>query len=214
VDRRQRLLRRLPAVVGSLAMALLLAVLVWAIHGYVSHPDTKSVRKVQIVQVIRPPPPPPPEERPPPPPEKDDTPLPKDEPEPAPSDAPSPSEQLGLDAEGGAGSDAFGLLGRKGGRDIAGSGGAIFAWYTGRLKDQLLERLSDDARIRTKKFSVAVKIWIEPDGRIRDARLASTTGSHELDGAIEAALGKLPRMSEPPPVEMPQPISLRIVSRS
>lgn len=214
MDRRQRLLQRVPAIAGALLMLAVLAALVLSIHRYVSHKDEKAARKVQIVQVIRPPPPPPQEDRPPPPPEKTDTPVPKDEPEPSPDEAPAPTEQLGLDAEGSAGGDAFGLLGRKGGRDIAGSGGAIFAWYTGRLKDQVLERLSDDARIRSRKFSVAVKVWIEPDGRIREARLASSTGSRDLDGAIEAALGHLSRISEPPPVEMPQPVSLRIVSRS
>lgn len=204
----------MPAIAGGLLMVVVLTSLVLAIHRYVTHKDAKTSRKIQIVQVIRPPPPPPEDRPPPPPPDKVDTPLPKDEPEPAPDQGPAPTEQLGLDAEGGAGGDAFGLLARKGGRDITGSGGAVFAWYTGRLKDQVLERLSDDARIRAKKFSVAVKVWIDPDGKIREARLASTTGSRDLDGAIEAALGRLPRMSEPPPVEMPQPISLRIVSRS
>ncbi len=215
MDRRQRLLRRLPVFVVSAVMALLIGIIVFFVYRYVTHPEVKSARKVQVVQVIRPPPPtPPPEERPPPPPEPKDEPLPQDEPEPAPSEAAAPSAQLGLDAEGGAGGDAFGLVGRKGGRDITGTGGAIFAWYTNRIKDQVGERLSDDARIRSRKFTVSVKLWIEPDGRVKDVRLASTTGNQELDAAIEAALGKLQRIGEPPPLEMPQPVSLRIVSRS
>jgi len=214
MDRRHELLRRLPLIGGGAVVLFVLAVLVVLIHYFVTHKDVKVERKVQVVTVIRPPPPP--LERPPPPPPetKADEPLPQDEPEPAPSDAAAPSEQLGLDAEGAAGGDAFGLVGHKGGRDITGSGGAIFAWYTNRLKDQVVDRLSDDARIRSKKFSVSVKLWIESDGRIREVRLASTTGSHELDAAIESALGRMPRMGEPPPIEMPQPVSLRIVSRS
>jgi protein TonB len=210
MDRRHSLLRRLPVMAGAVAMLVLLALFVWLIHRFVSNKDVRPERKVQIVQLIRPPPPPP-DQPPPPPPDRAAEPLP-DEPEPVPSDAPAPSQQLGLDTEGGAGSDAFGLAARKGGHDLAGSGGAIFAWYTSRLKDQVAEKLSDDARIRARKFSVSVKVWIDADGRIRDVRLASTTGSRDLDGAIESALARLPRMSEPPPLEMPQPISLKIVS--
>jgi periplasmic protein TonB len=215
MDRRQQMLRRLPGLLGALVVLVFVAVAIWLIHGYLTNKDVKPERKVQVVQVIRPAPPPPEEKPPPPPPEqKPEEPLPQDEPEPAPSDAPSPSESLGLDADGSAGGDAFGLAAHKGGRDITGSGGAIFAWYTTRLKDQVVERLSDDTRIRSKKFSVSVRVWIEPDGRIREVKLGSTTGNRDLDSAIEAALSKLARMGEPPPIEMPQPISLKIVSRS
>jgi periplasmic protein TonB len=212
MDRRQKLLRRLPIIVGGVAMVLMVAGFVFVVYRYATNKDVKAERKVQVVQLIRPPPPPPDQPPPPPPPEKVDEALPQDEPEPSPSDAPAPSEQLGLDTEGGAGGDAFGLAARKGGHDLTGGGGAIFAWYTTRLKDVVAEKLADDSRIRSKRFSVAVKVWIEADGRVREARLASSTGNHELDSAIETALGKLPRMSEPPPIEMPQPISLKIVS--
>jgi protein TonB len=211
MDRRQRLLRRLPLVGGALAVALLVGLFVWGVHLILAGKGSKVERKVQVIQVIRPPPPPPEDRPPPPPPDKPEEVLPRDEPEPTPADAPA-AEQLGLDAEGSAGGDAFGLAARKGGHDITGSGGAVFAWYTGRLKDQVLDRLAADARLRSKRYSVAVKVWIERDGRIRDVKLATTTGSRELDSAIEAALARLPKMSEPPPLEMPQPISLKIVS--
>jgi periplasmic protein TonB len=206
--------RRLAIIGGVIATVLLLGVILWVAREFSGEPE-KPARTVQVVQVVRPPPPPPPEETPPPPPpEKVEEPLPQDEPEPAPSDEPAPSEQLGLDAEGTAGGDGFGLAARKGGRDITGGGGAIFAWYTTRLKDNIVERLSDDPNIRAKKFSLQVRVWIDADGRVRDVRLANTTGDRTLDGAIESALSGLPKMTEPPPVEMPQPISLRIVSRS
>lgn len=206
--------RRLAIIGGAIATVLLLGVILWAAREFSGEPE-KPARSVQVVQVMRPPPPPPPEETPPPPPpEKVEEPLPQDEPEPTPSDEPAPSEQLGLDADGTAGGDGFGLAARKGGRDITGSGGAIFAWYTTRLKDNIVERLGDDPKIRAKKFSLQVRVWIDADGRVRDVRLANTTGDQALDSAIESALSGLPKMTEPPPVEMPQPISLRIVSRS
>lgn len=213
MDRRHRLLARLPLIGGGVLVLLLVLGLVWLIHGVMAGKQDKKERSVQVVTVVRPPPPPP-DEPPPPPPEVKDEPLPQDEPEPTPSDEPSPAEQLGLDADGAAGGDAFGLAARKGGRDITGSGGAVFAWYTGMIKDAMLDALSADARVRAKKFTVTVKVWVEPDGSIRTARLANSSGNRELDQAIEAALLQAGRVREAPPVEMPQPVSLRIVSRS
>src|SRR5215472_10490179 len=98
---------------------------------------------VQEVHLIRPPPPPPdlPPPPPPPPDEKVDVPDPLEKPDPTPSNEPPPGEQLGLDAEGSAGGDAFGLLGNKGGRDLIGTGGSAFAWYAGLLKNEILDTL-------------------------------------------------------------------------
>jgi protein TonB len=213
MDRRQQWLRRIPMIAGALALILLVGGFVWFVRDMLGGKSDKPARTVQIVQVIRPPPPPPDEPPPPPPPEKVDEPIPQNEPEPTPDEA-SPSEQLGLDAEGTSGGDGFGLAARRGGSDLVGSGGAAFAWYTTMLKDEVLDRLSADNRIRSRKFSVIVKVWINPDGRVREAQLASSSGNRELDGAIELALNGLERLRESPPLEMPQPVSLKIVSRS
>ncbi len=201
----------------AVAGILLLASFVWFVRTMMSAKTQKQSRQVQIVQIIKPPPPPPDQPPPPPPPpEKVEEPLPKDEPEPEPkNDEPPPLQQLGLDADGSAGSDAFGLAANRGGSDlVGGNGNSAFAWYTGRLKDAVLAKLSSDARIGAKHFSVSVRVWIEPDGRIKEVKLVSTSGSKELDQHIEAALGTLSRLEDSPPLEMPQPISLRIVSRS
>ena len=209
----RRARRALPALGGAAGLAGV-AGLAWWLHGALSVKPARVNRTVQTVTLVRPPPPPP-EDRPPPPPEEQPKePVPMDSPEPQQADnEPAPSEQLGLDAEGTAGGDAFGLAARKGGRDIAGSGGAAFAWYTGRLKDNVSERLSGDPRLRAKRFSVTVKVWIQSDGRIQEVQLASTTGSPDLDKLIQGALASVGRLAEPPPIEMPQPVSLRIVSR-
>ncbi len=202
---------RIALAAGGVA---LLALLVWGIHAIIAGKGSKPERQVQVVQIIRPPPPPPEDQPPPPPPDKVDEPLPQDQPEPSPSDAPAPSEQLGLDAEGAAGGDAFGLAARKGGHDIAGGGGAIFAWYTQILKDHLIARLSADRSLRSRKFTITVKVWVAPDGQIQNVKVVSASGNKDLDGSIEAALSHLGRLREAPPIEMPQPVSLRIVSRS
>jgi protein TonB len=170
---------------------------------------------VQDIQIIRPPPPPPdlPPPPPPPPEEKVDIHEPEQKPDPTPSNEPPPSEQLGLDAQGVAGGDAFGLAGRPGGRGILGTGGSAFAWYAGLLKDQVLSQLTDDGKLRSGAYSVVVKVWVRNDGSIERIQLAQSTGDKERDREIESALGRLNRISQAPPSDMPQPISLRIVSR-
>ncbi len=208
--------RYLTRIGGAVFAVMLMVGFVWFVRTMMAGKSAKAPRQVQVVQIIKPPPPaPPPPDQPPPPPQKTDEPLPKDTPEPAPNDEPPPAEPMGIDAQGTAGGDAFGLAAKHGGSDlVGGSGHAIFAWFTNRLKDAIAERLSADPRLASKKFSLSVRVWIEPDGRIRQVKLSSTTGDHELDQRIEAALAAMPRMQDLPPLEMPQPVSLKIVSRT
>jgi protein TonB len=203
---------------GGVIAVLLIVVFVWFVRTMMASKVAKTQRQVQIVQIIQPPPPPPPpppDKPPPPPPEKTEEPLPKDQPEPKPDEEPPPAAPLGIDAQGSAGEDAFGLAARAGGSDlIGGTGNAAFAWYTNRLKDAVVEKLSADTRLAAKRFSLSVRVWIEPDGRIKQIKLVTTTGDHDLDQRIESELSGMTRLSEAPPLEMPQPVSLKIVSRS
>jgi len=174
-------------------------------------PAPKQV--IQEVKLIRPPPPPPDVPPPPPPPEeKVDIPDPQQQPDPTPSNEPPPSEQLGLDAEGSAGGDAFGLLGHKGGRDILASGGSAFAWYAGLLKNEILEQLGADQQARNGSYTLEVRVWVRDDGTIERIHLNNSSGNHERDQSIEAALSRIGRLSQAPPADMPEPITLRIVS--
>lgn len=188
---------------------------VWMVRGWLSTPVTPPKKVVQEVRLIRPPPPPPETPPPPPPPEEEvDVPEPEDQPEPTPSDEPPPGEQLGLDADGTAGSDGFGLVGRKGGRDLLAGGNAAFTWYSTLVKDELLEALQDEARARVGSYSIRVQVWVRGDGSVERFRLAQSSGDRERDRAIEAALSRVAKLSRSPPTDMPQPISLRIVSRA
>jgi protein TonB len=203
----------LPLLGGTLLVALVVFGLIWLIRG-MQKPDQPKRQVAQQVQLIRPTPPP--EQPPPPPPppeEKIEEPLPQETPEEAPPDEAAPAEQLGLDAEGVAGADGFGLAARKGGRDLLSTGGAAFAWYTSGLKDRILDTLSDDERIRRGKYQVTVSVWVRNDGSIEQIKLRSTTGDRAIDDAIEAALRRMQRAPEAPPLEMPQPVTLRIVSK-
>jgi protein TonB len=196
-------------LIGVAAVLAVIGLIYWASNA---KPEKPPRQVTQIVKIVRPPPPPPEQPPPPPPPEKIDEPLPKDTPEEKPADEAPQSEQLGLDAEGQAGGDGFGLAARKGGRDLLG-GGAAFAWYTTIVKDSVLEALSDDERIRRGSYSVTVKVWVGNDGRVENVKLASSSGNRDLDAAITSALGKLGKVREGPPLEMPQPVTLKIVSR-
>lgn len=182
------------------------------LHG--APAPTKKV--VQEIRVIRPPPPPPdlPPPPPPPPEEKVDVPDPQQKEDPTPSNEPPPGEQLGLDAEGTAGGDAFGLVGNKGGRDLVGTGGSAFSWYAGLVKNQILDALGAEQRAKVGAYSVIVRVWVRDDGTIERVRIAQSSGDRERDRMIEAALSRIERLPQAPPADMPEPISLRIVSRS
>lgn len=176
-------------------------------------PQTKKV--VQEIRVIRPPPPPPDTPPPPPPPpeEKVDVHEPEPEPDPVPSNEPPPSEQLGLDAEGSGAGDGFGLAARKGGRDLLASGGSAYSWYAGLLKNEIQGKLQDEKKVRSGKYSIQVRVWVRQDGTIERVRFTQSSGDTARDKAIEQAIAGS-RISQAPPADMPQPISLRIASRA
>lgn len=173
-------------------------------------PPTKMV--VQEVKLIRTPPPPPRPEEPPPPPEKVDVPEPEAQPEPTPSDEPPPGD-LGLDAEGTAGSDGFGLAARPGGRDLVGSGSSQLIWYAGLVQSAILAELNNEKLVRSRAYTVPIKVWTRPDGAIVRTELVRSTGDREVDAAIERATARVLRIPYAAPAEMPQPITVRISNR-
>jgi protein TonB len=212
VNRKRRPARWVPVAIAGGGMLVAILLVVWWARTMMSQKAKKPRDVPQVVQLIRPPPqdtPPPP---PPPPPDKVEEPLPQDQ---APPDQTpdSPSQQLGLDADASAGSDAFGLAARKGGADLVGTGTAIFGRYTALLKDTILGRLSDDDRVRKGSYAVVVRVWVSADGSVQRVALVQGSGKRELDSLIEQALTRSMRVAEAPPLEMPQPVTLRIVSR-
>jgi protein TonB len=215
VTEKKSFARFVPLIAGTAIVVVVTVLLIWGVRNLMQDkPDQPKRQVAQVVKLIRPPPPPPEPPPPPPPEEKIEEPLPQDTPEETPPDESSPAEQLGIDAEGVAGADGFGLAARKGGRDLLGSGGAVFAWYTSMLKDSILDVLSEDESIRRGTYQVTVRVWLTQEGTVERIKLASTSGNQELDSAIEKALEKMSRVREAPPLEMPQPVTLRIVSRS
>ena len=210
--RRKR--RYLPAILIGLSVTMVGAGAVALVRNFLKSAPGTPQKVVQEIHLIRPPPPPPDLPPPPPPPEeKVDVNEPEQKADPTPSNEPPPSEQLGLDAEGGAGGDAFGLLGNKGGRDLLASGGSAYAWYAGVLKNQILEQLNTERQARRGDYSLLVRVWLRGDGSVDRIRIVEGSGNRERDQAIESALARLGRLPQAPPADMPEPITLRIVSR-
>jgi len=210
---RRRLASR---ILGAVFAVLLLLTFVWFVRTMMASKTAKPERLIQTVQIIRPPPPPPDQPPPPPPPEKVEQELPKDSPQPKPDDQQAPPEQpLGLDAEGAAGSDAFGFAARSGGSDlIGGTGTAPFAWYTNRIRDAVQEKLAGAACTHAAKGSVAIRVMMEADGRVRQIKLVTTTGDQKLDQCVGTALTSLTRINDPAPPGLPEQITMQIAFRS
>jgi periplasmic protein TonB len=208
--------RRLASRIGGGLIAVMLIMgFVWFVRTMMAAKTMKPQRQVQVVQIIRPPPPPPDQPPPPPPPpEKVQEPLPKDEPEPKPDNEQAPPQPLGIDATGSAGGDAFGLAARSGGSDlIGGTGSAPYAWYTNRISDAIKERLAAAPCTKSAKGSLSIHVMMEADGRVKQIKLATSTGDQKVDDCIDSALTSITRMSDPVPPGMPEQINLKIVSR-
>lgn len=215
-------LRRLPVLLGVGSVLLIVVGIIVLKDLFPKPPHAKKVAQ-QITMIQPPPPPPPPPEVKPPEPEvkeeKIEEPEPEPEPEPTPEESNEPpAEELGLDADGAAGADGFGLAARKGGRSILGGGGGnAIIWYGGQIKrlleDDLQTTLVDTPAMKAS-YSVVVSVWIGADGGITRSELASGSGQSEVDQAIRVALPKLQAsLGKAPPESMPQPIKIRLTSR-
>jgi protein TonB len=214
----KRYLRYLPAAIGLL-LVLLIAIAVYLLKDLFQKPvqAKKQVQQITVLQPPPPPPPPPPQEQKPPEPEIKEEKIEEPEPEPEPQQAeePPPGEDLGVDAEGTAGSDGFGLVGKKGGHGlIGGGGGNAIIWYGQQLQRQVSDALqrSLGEKAKGKKYSVTASLWIGSDGRITRAELGSSSGQSEVDEALRVALGGIRVALKSPPENMPQPVKIRIVS--
>ncbi|MEM7469042.1 MAG: TonB family protein [Pseudomonadota bacterium] len=212
-------LKNLLPVFGGIGVLLVFGALGYAAInslGGTAPPEPPAIQEISLIQPP-PPPPPPPKMEEPPPPEMEEVEVPEPEPEPIADDSspdePLPGDELGLDADGVAGADGFGLKAKKGGRGLIG-GGDPNKWYAGVIQSDLQDWLADIDEIRKGRYAAIVKIWINNDGAVQEAQLVQGTGDSGLDSAIERALSAGFRISRAPPAEMPQPVKLRITSRT
>jgi protein TonB len=190
----------LAAGLGVLALLML-----YLVKNWLGGEPVKHVSRVQQISVMPPPPPPKIEEKPP---EiKRET---VQEPVPQPqNDNPPPGENLGVDAEG-TGGDSFGLVGRKGGLGLL--DGGPFGSYKNGLRADMLEYLRNYRKARRTSYTIVLHLWIARDGRVERVEMKSATGVADLDATLRLALADFKKVREPPPLEMPQPVVLRLTS--
>ena len=211
--------RHIPKIIGTLVVLGVAVVMISFMRDFLNTPATAPKKGPQQITLLAPPPPPKLEEKPPEPEVKQEEEVALEEPQPLDdlpeeaTDEPPAGADLGIDAEGGAGGDGFGLIGRKGGRGLLAGAGDPFVVYAARLQRSIEDRLSDDADARRQAYSVVAKIWVTRNGQIERAELAGSTGNQAVDATLERTLNALPPLAEAPPQDMPQPIRLRIVSR-
>ena len=133
-------------------------------------------------------------------------------------------DSLGVDAEGGAGSDSFGLVGKKGGRSLlAGGSGSgkisLLTKFTGytqivttELRKKVMKHLDEEGGIPKGKLQAVVRVSVDTDGKIIDYRIIGSSGNTRMDEAIIDSLRSL-RISEPPPEGMRHTMDIRIISQ-
>jgi len=210
--------------IGRASVALTLIALVallaqWLGRGsaipYQTPPQTVQMRLVEMPPPPSPPPPPPPQQK-----------LMEVEKQPEFTEAPpaeeAPVEQsneapptgpLALDAPGQGPADGFALAGRPGGTGSlggSGGGGNRFAWYSALVQGRISQALQQQRRLYEAKYEVPALIWIGEDGSVEKVELVESSGTAEIDRLLVRAIESMPRLPQPPPQDMPQPIATRI----
>jgi len=141
---------------------------------------------------------------------------------------PAPQGPLGVEGEGGAGSDAFGLMGRgKGGRDITslgtGPAGTIggdrdrasvmrkYGGYYRLVQDEMQravnKQLEGKSAIPKGRLEILVWVSIDDRGAVSEYRITRSSGNEAMDEAVKEYLNYA-RIQTPPP-GMPRDMSIR-----
>ncbi len=215
MSKKKHYLVYLPRIIAVLLIIAIIYAVVSYIRGFLDSKPEKKAPKIQKITLFKPPPPPPPppkQEPPPPEPEVEE----KVEPEPEPENLPdvsdeAPAESLGLDADGSAGADGFGLAARKGGRGLL--AGNPNAWYAGIVKNTVLDAMMDRDELRRRAYAAYISVWVDLDGSVIRYKLNRSSGDVDIDSVIKAVMATVKRIGDTPPVGMKQPIKLKITSR-
>jgi periplasmic protein TonB len=150
--------------------------------------------------------------------------TPQDQPKGPENDNTPAGDKLGLDAEGKAGGDAFGLAGKKGGRSLlAGGDGmgrlSLLSKYAGyskmvetEIQKRVMTRLDEEGGIPKGKLQTVVRISVDSNGIIIDSKIIGSSGNNKMDEAVKTTLMHI-KISEPPPEGMPRTIKVKISSQ-
>lgn len=208
---RTTLARWLPRILGFALLCITIVLALW-LRNFVGEKPVEQKKVIQQITVVAPPPPPPP-----PPPQQEPEPevveqdieQPMDEALPdAPMDDAGGSE-LGMDADGSAGGDGFGLVARKGGKGLLGGGSP----YAVEVQGVITDVLSANDSLRHMSYVAVLKLWIDESGKLKRYEIQQREGNPDVQKLLQTALASVDRFDNPPPLEMPQPIKLRIKSQ-
>lgn len=216
--------KKIPALIGGGFLLLFTVGMVWLVKGFIDNAEPPDKPRVQQISLVKPPPP---RDLPKPPEQKKLEEEPKEsetltEAPPTPDQpqdqGPPPGEQLGLDADGSAGGDAFGLAARKGGRDITtlggGGSGSREGWYGRLISRHFEETLRRSKRLQGASYQVVLNVWFDDAGQVRRVNLAKGSGNSQTDELVQDEIKDLPPLREALPADLPQPVRIRVASRA
>lgn len=202
-------MKYLPAVIVVVMVVLALVAGLW-LRQWLGEQQPQTKKMVQQITVIAPPPPPPPPPEQAPPPEEPEVQeeVIEEQPEAAPNEEPAEAagEELGVDADGSAGGDGFGLVARKGGRGLLGGGG-----YEQFVRQEINAWIIEHPRLKHLAYVAVLTLRIEPDGALDVVDLA-VTGDAEVQRLLREVLAKNHRLSRPRPLEAASVVKLRVRS--
>jgi len=138
-------------------------------------------------------------------------PKPESKPEP-----PSPSIGTGIKGDGPA--DGFGLSGGNGNGFMGGGsgrsgGGSRWGWYASQVQARIADALRQNPHTRSASLRIQIRIWPNNTGRITRVQLVESTGDQSVDNAIRDEVLTGLQLQEPPPSDMPTPITLRLTAK-
>lgn len=210
-------------VSGGIALVIL-CFAAFVVKLLVTDDGQRRQRRIQMVTLTKPPPPPKMKEEPPPPEQKKEEVVqeiqetPQEQMDDSADNEPPPGKDLGLDADGVAGSDAFGLKAKKGGRALIGSGdgsGNRYGWYTRIVRHEIEKKVNEILRenggVPEGDHETLVAVELNPVGRIIDFTILDSSGSQGVRHAVEQAL-QVAAFDEPPPHGMPKKMRFRITT--
>ena len=211
--------KRLPKILGVVFVIVIGLGATLLINNFMEANKHAPKKKVQQITLVKPPPPPPPPPKIEKPPEqeikRDEVDIPEPEPMeeiPEVVDSPPAGDLLGLDAEGGAGSDSFGLIGRKGGRGLLSGAGDPNVMYASQLQHEIENVLAQVDELRSFAYSVRANIWVDMTGQVSKVVLVTSTGRKEMDQKLIATIKEV-SFSATIPEGLKQPIKYRLSSR-
>ncbi|HET6516152.1 MAG TPA: TonB C-terminal domain-containing protein [Thermodesulfovibrionales bacterium] len=216
-------------------MVVIIGAAVYIVKGVLSGDSPQKKSNLTTVTLLKPPPPLQIKEKPPEPEQfkeqkKEEifTEAPQDVSQrPGDQDSTPAGDNLGVDAEGTAGGDAFGLVGKKGGKSLIGGGGTDgglgklslltkFSGYTrlveAEVRKKVMKRLDEEGGIPKGKLQAVARVSVDGKGVIVSYRIIGSSGDHRMDEAINKALNYA-KISEPPPDGMPRTMVIKITSQ-